>query len=173
MFTTRCLNSILSQVKCGTFARVFWEYLYQSHFARYRSHSDSRCQRYESENNIHLRSVSVYQFLNDFEHHSEIAQSWWMMYSNVFHRCSQVSLLFPPQTFRTNRQTMIVPQRPPQAPAATKQTSSALKQTAALVSRWWRCLAHQRTLRQQGRRERLLYRLRTVGRQLILFDISD
>lgn len=53
------------------------------------------------------------------------------------------------QTFRRNSQTMTVPQRPPQAPAAAKQTSSVMTQTAALVSHWCRCLAHLRTLHQE------------------------
>lgn len=67
------------------------------------------------------------------------------------------------QTFRRNSQTMIVPQRPPQAPVA-KQTSSVTNQTAALVRHWCRCRKHQRT-RRQRRRERHLYPLRTVRQQ--------
>lgn len=74
-------------------------------------------------------------------------------------------LTFSPQTFRRNNQTMIVPQRPHQAPTAAKQTCSVMKQTAALVSHWCRCLT-QKTLR-QGRWEHHLYLLGTVRQQLI------
>lgn len=87
------------------------------------------------------------------------------MRSNMYaQRHANILPSFFPQTFRRNSPTTIVLQRPPQAPAAAKLTSSVLKQTAALVSHWCRCLTHQKILRQE-RLERHLYLLRTV-RQL-------
>ncbi len=80
------------------------------------------------------------------------------MHANVLPSCSQTS--------RRNSPTMIVLQRPPQAPAAAKLTSSVMKRTAALVSHWCRCLTHQKTPRQE-RLERLLYLLRMVRQHSI------
>lgn len=70
------------------------------------------------------------------------------------------------QTFRRNNQMMIVRQRPPQTPTASRQTSTVMKQTAALVSHWYRCRTHQKTHRQE-RWEHHLYRLRMVRELLI------
>lgn len=63
------------------------------------------------------------------------------------------------QTYRRNSQTMIVPQKPPQAPATAKQTSSVMNQTAASVSPSCRCLTHQKSLCQE-RQEWHLYLLK-------------
>lgn len=61
---------------------------------------------------------------------------------------------------------MIVPQKAPQTPTVARRTSTVTKQTAALVSHWYRCRTRQKSHRQE-RWEPRLYRLRKVRELLI------